>query len=110
MTAVSVCPSAIVEAPVARVWELLTRPEGFHLWTDAALVAAEPPGEARPGQELHLVTKAFGWTFAVRISVREVDAERRRLRFVVDLPFGVANDQVTTLSEAGGGRTLVRFG
>jgi uncharacterized protein YndB with AHSA1/START domain len=110
VTTVSVCPSAVVEAPPERVWELLTRPEGFHLWTDAALVAAEPPGEAHAGQELHLVTRALGWTFAVAISVREVDAERRRLRFAVRLPFGVVNDQVTTIADAGDGKSLVRFG
>jgi uncharacterized protein YndB with AHSA1/START domain len=110
VTTVSVCPSAVVDAPAERVWGLLTRPEGFHLWTDAALVAAEPPGQAHPEQELHLVTRAFGWAFPVTISVREVDAERRRLRFVVRLPFGVANDQEITIAEAGDGRSLVRFG
>src|SRR5215469_14579690 len=110
MTTVSVCPSALVQAPVDRVWELVTRPEGFDLWPDAALVVAEPHGPACPGQELHLVTRALGWSFAVRISVREVDPEHRRLHFLVSLPFGIVNDEVMTLTEAGVGRTLVRFG
>jgi hypothetical protein len=95
---------------VERVWELMTRPEGFDHWTDAALVVAEPHGPASPGQELHLVTRALGWTFAVRISVREVDAEHHRLSFLVHLPFGIVNDEVVTMEEAGEGRTLVRFG
>jgi len=110
MTTVSVCPSAVIEAPAERVWELMTRPESFDLWTDAALVVADPAGGAAPGQELHLVTRALGWTFAVRISVREVDPERHRVGFRVALPFGVVNDEVMTLTEAGEGRTLVRFG
>ena len=110
MTTVSVCPSAVVEAPPERVWELMTRPESFDLWTDAALVVADPAGGAAPGQELHLVTRALGWTFAVQISVREVDAERRRLRFLVTLPFGIVNDETITMVDAGDGRTLVRFG
>lgn len=71
---------------------------------------AEPGGEARPGQELHFVTKALGLTFAVRISVREVDAVGRRLHVLVELPFGIVNDEVMTVAEAGHGRTLVRFG
>jgi uncharacterized protein YndB with AHSA1/START domain len=100
----------VIAAPVERVWELMTRPEAFDLWADAAVVAAEPEGPAQPGQELHLVTNALGLTFAVRIRVQEVDAERRRLRFLADLPFGVVNDQVTTMADAGGGTTLVRFG
>jgi uncharacterized protein YndB with AHSA1/START domain len=110
MATVSVCPSTVVEAPVERVWELLTRPEGFDNWTDASLVVAEPPGRAAPGQELRLVTRALGRTFAVRISVREVDGERRRLRFLVALPFGMTNDEVITVADAGDGRALVRFG
>ena len=110
MSTLSVCPSAIVDAPVGRVWDLVTSPEGFDLWTDATLVSAEPGGSAFAGQELHLVTRALGRSFAVRISVREVDAERHRVGFLVALPFGVVNDQVMTLTAAGEGQTLVRFG
>jgi uncharacterized protein YndB with AHSA1/START domain len=110
VSTLSVCPSAVIDAPVDRVWELVTRPEGFDLWTDATLVSAEPDGRASAGQELHLVTRALGWTFVVRISVREVDADRHRVGFLVALPFGVVNDQVMTMTEAGEGRTLVRFG
>jgi Polyketide cyclase / dehydrase and lipid transport len=103
----SVCPSAVVEAPVERVWELARRPER---WADVTLAAAEPPGPAVPGQDLRLTTRALGRTFAVRILVRDVDEERRRLRYLVELPFGVVNDEVVTLAEAGDGRTLVRLG
>jgi hypothetical protein len=108
---VSVCPSAVVEAPVERVWELLTRPERFDVWADATLVAAEPDGPAQAGQQLHFVTRAFGWGFAVTMEVREVDAERRRLHLLVGLPFGLVNDEVITMAGAEApGRTLVRFG
>jgi len=110
VSTLSVCPSAVVDAPIDRVWDLVTRPEGFDLWTDATLVSAEPHGHASAGQELHLVTRALGWTFAVGITVREVDPERHRVGFRVALPFGVVNDEVMTLTEAGEGRTLVRFG
>jgi uncharacterized protein YndB with AHSA1/START domain len=106
----SVCPAAVVDAPVDKVWELLTRPEGFDLWADAKVVAAEPEEPARPGQRLHLVARALGWGFAVTIAVREVDVEGRRLRFLVDLPFGVVNDEVVTMAATGDGGTLVRFG
>jgi ligand-binding SRPBCC domain-containing protein len=106
----SVCPSAVVEAPVERVWDLVTQPESLHLWTDAALVRAEPDGPAQPGQLLHLVTRAMGWAFAITMRVGEVDAERRRLGLLVELPFGIVNDEMITLADAGGGRTLVRFG
>jgi uncharacterized protein YndB with AHSA1/START domain len=105
----SVRPSAVIEAPMERVWLLLTREAGFGYWTEAVVVAAEPEGAARPGQQLHVVTRAMGWAFAVTIEVREVDAERRRLRFTAALPFGVVNDQVMSVGVAEGGRAAVEF-
>jgi uncharacterized protein YndB with AHSA1/START domain len=107
---VSVCPSAVVEAPVKRVWELVTSPEGFDTWTDATLVAADPNGPARRGQRLRLATRAFGRGFPVTIDVLEVDDERHLLHLRVELPFGLVNDETVTLTATGDGRTLVRFG
>jgi len=106
----SVCPSAVVAAPVGRVWDLLTSPEGFDTWADATLVAAEPHGAAQPGQQIQLVTGALGLKFAVTIDVLDVDAQSHRLRFLVHLPFGVVNDETVTMTDTEEGRTLVRFG
>jgi hypothetical protein len=107
---VSVCPSAVVEAPVDHVWGLLTSSEGVDTWADATLVAAEPEGPAQPGQRLRLTTQAFGRTLPVTIDVLEVNAERHLLHLLVDLPLGLVNDETVTMADAGGGRTLVRFG
>lgn len=104
------CPSAAIESPVARVWDLLTSPQGFDSWVDATVLAAEPPGHAQAGQRLRLATSALGRTFPVAISVLEVDADRRRLRLLVDLPFGLRNDETITLAPAGEGQTVARFG
>ena|SRR2546430_11402753 len=107
---VTVCPSAMIQAPVATVWQLMTRPEGFDTWVDGRLEAAEPPGPARAGQRLRLSTWAAGIRFRVLIEVREVDAGAHRLRMLVRLPFGIVNDQTTTMAEALNGQALVRFG
>lgn len=107
---VSVCPSVVVEAPIQRVWELLTSPEGFDTWADATLVAAEPDGPARPGQRLRLVTHAFGRRLPVTIDVLEVDAERHLLHLRIDLPLGLVNDETVTMKAISDERTLVRFG
>jgi uncharacterized protein YndB with AHSA1/START domain len=109
-TSVSVCPSALVEAPIERVWDVLTSPVGLDAWADASLVWADPPGPARPGQRLRLTTPAFGRTFPVGIDVLEVDADRHRLHFLVDLPLGLVNDETVTMTDTGDTRTLVRFG
>jgi len=107
---VSVCPSAIVSAPPERVWELLTSPEGVDAWVDAAVVAAEPDGPARPGQRLRLEASALGRRWPITIDVLEVDSERRRLHFRVDLPLGLVNDETMTMAAVDDGKTLVRFG
>ena len=107
---VSVCPSAVVEAPVERVWDLLTNPAAFDIWTDATLVTAEPDGPAQAGQRLRLETSALGLRLPVTIDVLEVDAGRRLLHLRVDLPLGLVNDETVTVTVARDGKTLVRFG
>jgi uncharacterized protein YndB with AHSA1/START domain len=107
---VSVCPMAVVEAPVERLWDLVTSPKEFDAWADATLVSAQPPGRARAGQRLGLVTRSLGRTFRVDISVLEVDAERRRLHLLIQLPLGLVNDETITMAPAEEGRTIVRFG
>ena len=106
---VSVCPSAIVEAPVERVWEVVTSPDGFDTWTDATLVTAKPAGPARPGQRLRLET-AFGRRLPVVIDVLDVDPDRHLLHLRADLPLGLVNDETMTMTAVDDGRTLVRFG
>jgi Polyketide cyclase / dehydrase and lipid transport len=107
---VSVCPMAVVEAPIEQVWDLLTSPEQFDSWTDATLVSAEPPGRAHAGQHLRLVTSALGRAFRVDIGVLEADAERRCLHLLIHLPFGLVNDETITIAPVGEDRTIVRFG
>jgi hypothetical protein len=101
---------AVVETPVEQVWDLVTSPEEFESWADATLVSAEPPGRARAGQRLRLVTRALGHSFRVDMNVLEVDAERRRLHLLIHLPIGLVNDETITIAPAGDDRTIVRFG
>lgn len=108
--AVSVCPTSVVEAPAGYVWDLLTSPEEFDSWADAALVAAEPPGPARVGQRLHLVTRALGRAFRVDMNVLEVDAEQGRLHLLIHLPLGLVNDETITIVPVSKDRAFVRFG
>jgi Polyketide cyclase / dehydrase and lipid transport len=107
---VSVCPMAVVEAPFEHVWDLVANPQELDSWVDARLVGAEPPGRARAGQRLRLVTRALGRTFRVDMSVLEVDAERGSLHLLIHLPFGLVNDETITMVPAAEGRTTVRFG
>lgn len=108
---VSVCPATVVDAPAERVWALLTRPDGFDLWVDADLVSAEPEGPAHPGQRMRFrAAVGLGFSLPLTVDVGEIDTAGGRLRLRASLPFGITNDQTTTVSDAGDQRTVVRFG
>jgi uncharacterized protein YndB with AHSA1/START domain len=76
---ISVCPAAVVKAPVEQIWSLLTSPEGYSLWVDVELVRAEPPGEATPGQRMEMRTRELGRWWPVVIEVKEVRPDRHLL-------------------------------
>lgn len=106
---VNVCPAASSKAPPECFWDVLTAPERLGEWTDARVVSVEPPGPARPGQQIHMRAPAFGMEFPVRIEVGEMDPRRRWIDLVAHLPFGVVNFEHLTLTETPDGGTLVRF-
>ena len=106
---VNVCPAATTKAPPDRFWSVLTASERLGEWTDARVVAIEPPSPARPGQKIHMRAPAFGLKFGVRIDVGEMDPSHRWIDFVAYLPFGVVNFEHLTLTERPDGGTLVRF-
>ena len=106
---VNVCPSAVTSASPDRVWRVLTTPERFGEWNDAAFVSAEPPGPVKRGQKLHLTAPSFGRKWRVTIDVRDVDPQSRWIDLLVHLPFGIDNHERVTLTETEEGGTLVRF-
>lgn len=87
--AVSVCPIAIVNAPVETVWRLLDDPSVYALWWDAQTLSIEPQGPARVGQKIHAQSKALGKPWDVNLDVNQVDAEKRQLDLTTRLPFGI---------------------
>jgi len=106
---VNVCPAARTTATADRVWNILTTTEKIAEWQDARFVSADPPGAVAPGQAIHLSAQGFGRAWPVRIDVRDVDPKHRWIDWVAHLPFGVDNEQRTTLTETPEGGTLVRF-
>ena len=49
-------------------------------------------------------------TFAVTSEILEVDHAAHRLRWVARLPFGIANDQITSLAPLGPAQCRISFG
>ena len=86
---VSVCPAAIVAAPVEVVWSLLMRPETYDQWWDAHTTRIMPEGPATPGQVLSAWTMALGKRWEVSLEIQEVQAEKHRMVLDTTLPLGI---------------------
>lgn len=87
--AVSVCPIAVVNAPVEIAWRLLDDPSIYALWWDAQTLSIDPQGPARAGQTIRAQSRALGMMWDVNLDVNQVDAERRQLDLTTRLPFGI---------------------
>jgi ligand-binding SRPBCC domain-containing protein len=106
---VNVCPSGIAAAPAQQVWQVLTTPDRFGEWLDAAVVAVRPPGRAVAGQRIDLVAPSFGFHWRVSIDVDAVDPDGRWIDLTGRLPFGIVNHERVTLAQVDADQTLVRF-
>jgi hypothetical protein len=87
----TVCPAAIVAAPVEMVWENLVRWERYSTWFDRSLQVEhlEPDGPATVGQTISFAGKAFGLTAHFLFKVEEVNPERRQLDLHAYFPLGL---------------------
>ncbi len=77
----TVCPAAVVAAPVEVVWENLVQWERYSEWFSANLQVerSEPEGPASIGQTINFGGKALGRTLHFLFKVEEVNPERHQL-------------------------------
>ncbi len=106
----SICPVAIVAAPVETVWEILEDPARYDLWWDARTVRIEPKGKATPGQVVHARTTGLGRTWDVTLAMRAVDPARRQIHLRIALPLGIINDNTITATALDATSCRVSFG
>ncbi len=85
----TVCPAAVVAAPVEVVWANLVQWERYGEWADALAEHIEPEGPATIGQTIDFAGNAFGRTWHFSFKVEAVDPERHRLDLHVFFPFGL---------------------
>ena len=71
---VSVCPIAIVAAPLEDVWALLTNPSSYDVWWDAQTDAIVPEGPAQPCQTVYAHTYGLARRWNITTVVELVDA------------------------------------
>jgi len=103
---VSVCPMAVIRAPLERVWNLLSEPANYDLWWDAKAVSILPEGHAQAGQKVH--ARAGG--FSIFLTVDGVDESKHKIDFTTKFPFGITGFNHITCSALPDSTTQVSFG
>lgn len=83
------CPAAVVNAPAAVVWALLTQPAGWGDVFDVRITAVDPPGPAATGQRIVGETGPRLIHLKLVFQVIEVAVERCCMVIDVRLPFGI---------------------
>jgi hypothetical protein len=68
----TLCPVAVVAAPVDSVWQLLSEPLLYDVWWDARTERIVPEGKASPGQVLFAKTSGLGREAAAVASSRDM--------------------------------------
>jgi uncharacterized protein YndB with AHSA1/START domain len=107
---ITTCPTAIVEAPVDRVWQLLADPHNYALWWDAETYAIEPVGRAEVGQRVLARTRALGKDWELRVTIAGVDPDQRIVDLTTQLPFGVTVHNHIVCRSLDSTRCRVSFG
>lgn len=84
----SVCPAAIVAAPVDVVWSLI-QPERLSLWIDGQVDAPIPVGAATVGMTFSATSPAMGRKWHSYFTIEKVNHEKHQLGMHVRFPFGM---------------------
>lgn len=105
----SSCPTEIVDAPIERVWGLLTNPAGWGDFYDVNILKVVPLGPAHAGQLV-----IGGWsdpiTPKIRFEFLAVDHSAHRLRFDVFMPFGITVREDMVCTPIGHDKCRVTYG
>ncbi|MBV9601188.1 MAG: SRPBCC family protein [Chloroflexi bacterium] len=86
---ITVCPVAIVAAPVEVVWQNLIEWERFSEWAEVQVEQSEPEGPATAGQRISFAGKAFGRTWHFVFQVEAVNPETHQLGLHAFFPLGL---------------------
>ena len=103
---VSVCPIAIINAPLERVWNFLSEPATYDLWWEAKTQSILPEGHAQAGQRVH--AKAGG--FNIFLTVDAVDESKHEIDVTTKFPFGITGFNHLTCIALTNSTTHVSFG
>lgn len=106
----TICPAAVVAAPVESVWALLSEPARYDEWWDARTERIVPEGNAAPGQVVYAKTSALGRKWDVTLRVVRVNPEQHQIQLHVTLPLGMVNHATITCSAIDAASCRVQYG
>ncbi|HEY7355829.1 MAG TPA: SRPBCC family protein [Ktedonobacterales bacterium] len=107
---VSVCPTAVVAAPVEQVWALLMQPETYDQWWDFQAERVTPPGPAAPGQVVSGWSGALGRRWLVSLTIESMHAEMHQMLLRTTLPFGIVVHNQIACAQVDATSCRVQFG
>jgi hypothetical protein len=103
------CPTAIVEAPINLVWNLLLNTAEWGKFYDVRVLSVEPPGPARAGQRLIGNPGPRFLPLRLVFDFIEVDAVNHKLGIDGRLPFGIRVRENMTITPIDSTRCRVNY-
>lgn len=107
--ALSVCPAAVVAAPLELTWEIAQTPH-FNEWIDGRVVKMEPEGAMVVGQTLELTSAALGRNWRSTFVVREMKPEKHQFAVDAYFPFGIIVHEHISLTRVDAVSCRVQYG
>jgi hypothetical protein len=102
------CSTCVASAPVEVAWSLLD-PARLNEWWDAKTRRVTPAGPLAPRQRIEISTGPLG-IFTCTLDVLDVDPVAHRVRFFIQLPFGISNDETISMAPLASDRCRISFG
>ncbi len=106
----SVCPAAVVAAPVELVWANLVQWERYLDWADVQVERAEPEGPARAGQTIDFAGKGIARSLRFTFKIEAVDPERHQLDLHAFFPLGLQEKPHIACYPIDAGTCRVQYG
>jgi uncharacterized protein YndB with AHSA1/START domain len=104
MTQIEVTASAVIAAPPAQLWELVSDARRNPEWVEATAAVTRTDGPAREGSTYDEINPIMGpWRAKTRWTVTEFDPPRRQVHRSEDVPFASETLVIIDLMPIGDG-------
>ncbi|MGB8648453.1 MAG: SRPBCC family protein [Anaerolineae bacterium] len=106
----TVCPTAVVAAPLELVWANLVQWERYSDWADVHPEQLEPKGPATVGQTVYFTGQVLGRNLHFSFKVEELNPERHQIGVHAFFPFGLQEKSLVTCSPIDATTCRVQYG